>query len=77
ERIRAEAGIPTGAVGLITEAEQADEIIRAGRADVVFLARELLRDPYWPLHAAAILGAEGPWPVQYLRAAAPRPAARV
>jgi 2,4-dienoyl-CoA reductase-like NADH-dependent reductase (Old Yellow Enzyme family) len=77
ERIRAEAAIPTGAVGLITEPQQADEIVRSGRADLVLLARELLRDPYWPLHAAQALDAEGPWPVQYLRAAAPRPAVRV
>jgi 2,4-dienoyl-CoA reductase-like NADH-dependent reductase (Old Yellow Enzyme family) len=66
--IRAEAGIATGAVGLITNAHQADEIIRSGSADVVLLARELLRDPYWPLHAAHILGADIPWPDQYQRA---------
>ncbi|MBD5656046.1 MAG: NADH:flavin oxidoreductase/NADH oxidase [Candidatus Eremiobacteraeota bacterium] len=77
ERIRAEAGIATGAVGLITEAEQADEIVRSGRADLVLLARELLRDPYWPLHAAQALDVEGAWPVQYLRAAAPRVHAKV
>jgi 2,4-dienoyl-CoA reductase-like NADH-dependent reductase (Old Yellow Enzyme family) len=47
-----EAAIATGAVGLITEPEQADEIVRSGQADIVLLARELLRDPYWPLHAA-------------------------
>ena len=68
ERIRAEAGIPTGAVGLITEARQADAIVRAGQADIVLLARELLRDPYWPLHASQELGVDGPWPKQYLRA---------
>jgi 2,4-dienoyl-CoA reductase-like NADH-dependent reductase (Old Yellow Enzyme family) len=68
-RIRREAGIATGAVGLITEAEQADGIIRSGQADVVLLARELLRDPYWPLHAAERLGHTTPWPAQYLRAA--------
>jgi 2,4-dienoyl-CoA reductase-like NADH-dependent reductase (Old Yellow Enzyme family) len=68
ERIRREAGIPTGAVGLITAAEQADETIREGRADLIFLARALLRDPYWPLRAARQLGQVGPWPVQYLRA---------
>jgi 2,4-dienoyl-CoA reductase-like NADH-dependent reductase (Old Yellow Enzyme family) len=66
--IRAEAGIATAAVGLITEAHQADEIIRSGSADAVLLARELLRDPYWPLHAAQILGIDVPWPDQYLRA---------
>jgi 2,4-dienoyl-CoA reductase-like NADH-dependent reductase (Old Yellow Enzyme family) len=69
ETIRREAGVATGAVGLITEPEQAEEIIAEGRADVVFLARAELRDPYWPLHAARLLGAEAPWPVQYGRAA--------
>jgi 2,4-dienoyl-CoA reductase-like NADH-dependent reductase (Old Yellow Enzyme family) len=68
ERIRRDAGIPTGAVGLITAAEQADETIREERADLIFLARALLRDPYWPLRAARQLGQVGPWPVQYLRA---------
>jgi 2,4-dienoyl-CoA reductase-like NADH-dependent reductase (Old Yellow Enzyme family) len=68
ERIRAEAGVATGAVGLINEPEQAEEIIARGRADAVFLARAELRDPYWPLHAAHRLGAEAPWPVQYGRA---------
>ena len=53
ERIRREAGVPTGAVGLITSPRQADEIVASGRADCVLLARELLRDPYWPLRAAA------------------------
>ncbi len=68
ERIRAETGILTGAVGLITEPRQADEIIRTGQADIVLLARELLRDPYWPLHAAQVLGHKVEPPVQYLRA---------
>ena len=68
ERIRREAGILTGAVGLITEARQAEEIIQAGRADLVLMAREFLRDPYWPLHAAPVLGAEAAVPVQYSRA---------
>ena len=68
ERIRREAGIPTAAVGMITAAEQADQIIRTGQADVVSLAREMLRDPYWPLHAAEILHEPGVWPVQYERA---------
>ncbi len=68
ERIRREAGIPTGAVGLITAPEQADHVVRTGQADMVLLARELLRDPYWPLRAAVRLGHEGPWPKQYLRA---------
>jgi 2,4-dienoyl-CoA reductase-like NADH-dependent reductase (Old Yellow Enzyme family) len=66
--IRAEAGIATGAVGLITEPKQADEIIRSGSADAVLLARELLRNPYWPLHAARALGVDVPWPEQYQRA---------
>ena len=69
ERIRREAGIATGAVGLITSPAQADAIVRLGHADVVLLARELLRDPYWPLHAARELGHAIPWPAQYLRAA--------
>ena len=73
ERIRAEATIPTGAVGLITQAAQADEIVTSGRADLVLLARELLRDPYWPLHAAVALGVDVAWPPQYDRAK-PRPA---
>ena len=76
ERIRRDAGILTGAVGMITEAQQADEIIRRGRADIILLAREMLRDPYWPLHAAAQLGKQISWPVQYLRAAPPGTAAR-
>lgn len=66
--IRARAGIATAAVGLITEPEQADAIIRGGQADLVLLARAVLRDPYWPLHAAKRLGADIRWPVQYLRA---------
>jgi len=70
-RIRREAGIATGAVGMITSAAQADAIVRGGEADCVLLARELLRDPYWPLHAARELGAALPWPVQYARAAPP------
>jgi len=68
ERVRRETGIMTGAVGLITEPEQADEILREGRADVVLLARQMLRDPYWPIHAALALGDPPPVPVQYLRA---------
>ena len=76
ERIRRDAGILTGAVGMITEAQQADEIIRRGRADIILLAREMLRDPYWPLHAAAQLGKQISWPAQYLRAAPPGTAAR-
>jgi len=68
ERIRREAGIRTGAVGMITSAAQADHIIRTGQADVVFMAREMLRNPYWPLHAARQLHQEFPWPKQYERA---------
>jgi 2,4-dienoyl-CoA reductase-like NADH-dependent reductase (Old Yellow Enzyme family) len=68
EAIRREAKIATGAVGLITEARQAEEIIAGGKADAVLLAREMLRDPYWPLHAARELGADVPWPKQYERA---------
>ena len=68
-RIRREAGIATAAVGLITEPAQANAIINDGEADLVFLARAELRDPYWPLHAAAALGETVTWPKQYLRAA--------
>ena len=68
ERIRRDAGILTGAVGMITSAEQADTILRTGQADVVFLAREFLRDPYWALHAAPKLHAKVSAPVQYARA---------
>lgn len=67
-RIRERAGISTGAVGMITEPAQADAIISQGEADAVFLARALLRDPYWALHAAKALGVDVPWPVQYERA---------
>lgn len=69
ERIRHEAGILTGSVGFITAPAQADHIIRSGQADLVLLAREMLRDPYWPLRAARELGYPTTWPVQYLRAA--------
>ena len=69
ERVRREAGMPTGAVGMITSAVQADQIIRSGQADVVLLAREMLRDPYFPMRAARELGYKMPWPDQYLRAA--------
>ena len=58
----------TAAVGLITTPEQADEIIRSGRADLVLLGREMLRNPYWPLQAAQVLKQPVPVPVQYLRA---------
>jgi 2,4-dienoyl-CoA reductase-like NADH-dependent reductase (Old Yellow Enzyme family) len=70
EAIRHGAGIATAAVGMITEPMQADELIRNGRADIVFLARELLRDPYWPLHAAEVVHQKdkAAVPVQYQRA---------
>jgi 2,4-dienoyl-CoA reductase-like NADH-dependent reductase (Old Yellow Enzyme family) len=71
-RIRQEAELPTGAVGMITEAKQAEEILVEGSADAVLLARALLRDPHWALRAAHELGVpvgEGiDWPRQYLRA---------
>jgi len=80
EQVRREADIATGTVGMITEAAQAEHILRTGQADLILLARELLRDPYWPLHAADFLGERRvPWPGQYVRAAQPgtpvRPAA--
>lgn len=68
ERIRKESGILTGAVGLITEPEQADDILCSGSADLIFLAREFLREPYWPIKAAHALGTATPLPVQYARA---------
>lgn len=68
EQIRRETGIPTMAVGLITEPEQAEAILAEGRADLVALARELLRSPYWPLQAARALGVDLAWPDQYARA---------
>ena len=67
DQIRREAQIPTGAVGLITDAPQADEIVRSGQADAVLIARQSLSDPYWPLRAARELGYEAPVPVQYER----------
>ncbi|MGH9740484.1 MAG: NADH:flavin oxidoreductase/NADH oxidase [Candidatus Acidiferrales bacterium] len=76
EKIRREAGVMTGAVGMITDAKQADQIIRDGKADLVLLAREFLRQPYWPIHAAGELGQELAWPAQYLRAAPPGTQAR-
>jgi 2,4-dienoyl-CoA reductase-like NADH-dependent reductase (Old Yellow Enzyme family) len=66
--LRREAGIPTAAVGLITEPRQAEAIVAEGSADLVLLARQFLREPYWPLRAARELGAEAAWPSQYLRA---------
>ncbi|MFA6457149.1 MAG: NADH:flavin oxidoreductase/NADH oxidase [Bacteroidota bacterium] len=62
------SGILTGAVGLITTAQQAEEIVSSGKADVVFFAREMLRNPYLPLQWAQLLGVEITWPNQYLRA---------
>jgi 2,4-dienoyl-CoA reductase-like NADH-dependent reductase (Old Yellow Enzyme family) len=68
-RVRREAGVATAAVGLITSPAQADHIIRTGQADMVFVGREILRNPYWPLAAAQALGQATSWPQQYLRAA--------
>ena len=67
-RIRRDAGIATAAVGLIDEAAQAEAIVASGQADLVLLAREMLRDPHFPLRAATALGGDAPWPNQYLRA---------
>jgi len=76
ERIRREANIPTAAVGMISDPAQANRIIATGEADLVFLAREMLRDPYWPVHAAQSLEETASWPAQYLRAAPPKAARR-
>jgi 2,4-dienoyl-CoA reductase-like NADH-dependent reductase (Old Yellow Enzyme family) len=67
-QLRARAGMPVAAVGRITEPEQAERLIADGGADAVFLARQLLRDPHWPLRAAHELGASIAWPRQYARA---------
>ena len=67
--VRAEAALPTGAVGLITAPDQAEAVLAEGRADLVLLGRELLRDPRWPLRAAQELGVEASWPPSYIRAA--------
>ncbi|MEV4560237.1 NADH:flavin oxidoreductase/NADH oxidase [Kitasatospora sp. NPDC049285] len=72
EQIRREAGLPVNAVGLITEPAQAERIITEGSADAVMLGRELLRDPYWPLHAARELDVPRRWPAQYGFAVEPR-----
>ncbi|HUK53434.1 MAG TPA: NADH:flavin oxidoreductase/NADH oxidase [Candidatus Binatia bacterium] len=77
ERIRREAGMLASAVGLITSPVQAEHILVSGQADAVMLAREQLRDPYWPLRAARELGQSIAWPVQYLRAAPVGAQARV
>jgi 2,4-dienoyl-CoA reductase-like NADH-dependent reductase (Old Yellow Enzyme family) len=68
ERIRRGARVPTAAVGMITEPLQADQIIRSNQADIVLLARAMLRHPYWPLQAAKMLQQEISWPIQYGRA---------
>jgi 2,4-dienoyl-CoA reductase-like NADH-dependent reductase (Old Yellow Enzyme family) len=70
DRIKKETGMRTGAVGLITTVEEAEGVLRDGSADMVFMARELLRDPYFPLHAAKALEVDAVWPVQYERAKA-------
>jgi 2,4-dienoyl-CoA reductase-like NADH-dependent reductase (Old Yellow Enzyme family) len=70
--IRRETGVGTGAVGMITDVHQANEIITSGAADLVFIAREELRDPYWPVHAAKDLHKDAPWPIQYGYAVEPR-----
>jgi 2,4-dienoyl-CoA reductase-like NADH-dependent reductase (Old Yellow Enzyme family) len=70
--IRSEAAIPTAAVGMIAQPFQADQIVRTGQSDLVLLARELLRNPYWPLEAAEALHRSGSWPAQYIRAATGR-----
>jgi 2,4-dienoyl-CoA reductase-like NADH-dependent reductase (Old Yellow Enzyme family) len=64
-KILHEAGVMTGAIGLITEPRHANEIVTSGEADLVFLARELLREPYWALKAEQELGAEASWPISY------------
>jgi len=66
--IRKQVNIPTAAVGLITNPVQAESVVASGDADVVLMGRELLRDPYWPLHAASVLGVDVEWPLQYVRA---------
>ncbi len=76
EAIRVQTGILTGAVGMITDPAQAAHIVRTAQADLIFIARQFLRDPYFPLHAAAALGEPASWPVQYLRAAPPKSPAR-
>jgi 2,4-dienoyl-CoA reductase-like NADH-dependent reductase (Old Yellow Enzyme family) len=76
-RIRRDAGIATAAVGMITDPVQANAVVDQGEADMVLLARAMLRDPYWPLHAAAALGEPVSWPVQYLRGAPAHSPARI
>jgi 2,4-dienoyl-CoA reductase-like NADH-dependent reductase (Old Yellow Enzyme family) len=67
-QIKKETGILTGTVGMITSADQAESILEKDQADLIIMAREFLRDPYFPLHAATALGVDIPWPDQYLRA---------
>jgi 2,4-dienoyl-CoA reductase-like NADH-dependent reductase (Old Yellow Enzyme family) len=76
ERIRRDAGIATAAVGLITTPEECERILSRGQADLVVMAREFLRDPYFPMYAADALGVDIPWPKQYERARIARPARR-
>ncbi|HUQ65833.1 MAG TPA: NADPH dehydrogenase NamA [Flavitalea sp.] len=68
EKVKKESGVMTGAVGLITNVQECEEILQSGKADMIFLARQLLRDPYFPLHAAKEMGIDVKWPDQYLRA---------
>jgi 2,4-dienoyl-CoA reductase (NADPH2) len=74
--VRVKAGIMTGAVGLITGVEQANEIITSGKADIVLMAREMLREPYWTLKAGPAMGRDAEWPKQYARGAPPKTASR-
>ncbi|HEX7573890.1 MAG TPA: NADH:flavin oxidoreductase/NADH oxidase [Bacteroidota bacterium] len=74
--VRAKSGILTGAVGLITGVQQANEIITSGKADIVLMAREMLREPYWALKAGLAMGRNAEWPKQYERAAPPKTASR-
>ena len=75
-QVRRDAGVATGAVGLITDPHQAEQVVASGEADVVLMAREQLRDPYFPLRAASALGVDLPWPPQYDRAKPTTPTAR-
>jgi 2,4-dienoyl-CoA reductase-like NADH-dependent reductase (Old Yellow Enzyme family) len=68
-QIRRETEVFTGAVGMINSSGQADRIIRSEQADLILMAREFLRDPYWPRHVAQEFGFPASWPAQYLRAA--------
>jgi 2,4-dienoyl-CoA reductase-like NADH-dependent reductase (Old Yellow Enzyme family) len=73
QAIRGQARMATGAVGMITEAAQANDIVASGSADAVLVARAMLGDPNWTLHAARSLGIDVPWPVQFERAKMPLP----